>query len=466
MADIDDDVLVSLDALTIAAIVQGRLDDSNEIASGSKGKQREGTLTDAQVALQLHNGDLNACATLLQDRMMAQSMCLAMIQDGAVIDEAQRQEDQAVRDHAMAVSMSGGTARRTIQPARNSSSALVKVPNTWEDPETLAKAAVIYNVGRPTQNASNTTASNGDEDEDITVAESSTWAALRAAFGEPPLCECAGCGDFTESLDLARVPCDHEYCRTCLEDIFVLSLKEKDSFPPRCCEEIQLSDVRKHLPSDLATDFEARYEELSTKIRTYCHEKACSAFIPPGDINEETGTCPQCKRTTCTVCKEAYHLGDCPKDESLQLLLQAADVAQWQRCYQCGRMVDLFIGCNHITCHCKAQFCYVCGEPWKTCECPQWDEDRLTIRAAEIATRHPNRRLYQPGQAPRRADDPATIAAIAAHLRDHHLCIHEHWQRLEGPHTCEQCGDDLRNFIFECRQCLITRCYRCVEDLL
>lgn len=117
-------------------------------------------------------------------------------------------------------------------------------------------------------------------------------------------------------------------------------------------------------------------------------------------------------------------------------------------------------------CHCKAQFCYVCGEPWKTCECPQWDEDRLTIRAAEIATRHPNRRLYQPGQAPRRADDPATIAAIAAHLRDHHLCIHEHWQRLEGPHTCEQCGDDLRNFIFECRQCLITRCYRCVEDLL
>ncbi|EGP92513.1 uncharacterized protein MYCGRDRAFT_32094 [Zymoseptoria tritici IPO323] len=457
MADIDDDVLVSLDALTIAAIVQGRLDDSNEIASGSKGKQREGTLTDAQLALQLHEEDLNACNTLLQDRMMAQSMCLAVLQDGALIDEALREEDQAARDHALAATMNGGrTVRLAIEAAPSTSS--------WNDPELLAKAAAIYNVERPAQKAIAATAFK--DDDDTTVAESSTWAASRAAFDEPAPSECAGCGDEKEFFELARVPCNHDYCRLCLEYLFELSMKEETAFPPRCCvtQEIPLSAVRIFLSHDLAQEFDARYEELSTKVRTYCHEQSCSAFIPPADINEETGTCPQCKRTTCTICKDAYHLGDCPKDESLQLLLQAADTAQWQRCFQCGRMVDLTIGCNHMTCHCGGQFCYVCGAPWKTCECPQWEEERLIVRANEIAARHPNRRLYQPGQAAQPANAPAAIAAIAEHLLANHECDHDHWRELLGPHTCEQCSADMPNFIFECRQCHITRCLRCRDD--
>lgn len=30
---------------------------------------------------------------------------------------------------------------------------------------------------------------------------------------------------------------------------------------------------------------------------------------------------------------------------------------------------------------------YVCGQRWKTCECAQWDEDRLTVRANQVLAR-------------------------------------------------------------------------------
>ncbi|KAK8008489.1 hypothetical protein PG991_011040 [Apiospora marii] len=36
----------------------------------------------------------------------------------------------------------------------------------------------------------------------------------------------------------------------------------------------------------------------------------------------------------------------------------------WRRCYKCRNLVELNQGCTHITCRCKAQFCYICGAVW------------------------------------------------------------------------------------------------------
>ena len=56
-------------------------------------------------------------------------------------------------------------------------------------------------------------------------------------------------------------------------------------------------------------------------------------------------------------------------------------------------MVELSLGCRHITCQCKAEFCYVCGAPWQTCSCTELDQarrqqeilDRRNINDAEAA---------------------------------------------------------------------------------
>lgn len=40
---------------------------------------------------------------------------------------------------------------------------------------------------------------------------------------------------------------------------------------------------------------------------------------------------------------------ECPEDMEMEDLLNAAAEKKWQRCYSCRRMVELTIGCNHIS---------------------------------------------------------------------------------------------------------------------
>ena len=143
------------------------------------------------------------------------------------------------------------------------------------------------------------------------------------------------CGDAKEFFEVARVPCKngHEYCRDCLAQLFQLSITDESLFPPRCSSEpILLQRVRFFLPSDLAIEFEAKEPELSTRNRTYCHDRTCATCIPAHAIENDIASCPQCYRTTCTMCKHTSHSGDCPQDTALQQLLETANAAQWQRC--------------------------------------------------------------------------------------------------------------------------------------
>jgi hypothetical protein len=42
---------------------------------------------------------------------------------------------------------------------------------------------------------------------------------------------------------------------------------------------------------------------------------------------------------------------------------------KWMRCFDCGHVIEKKAGCNHITCFCGSQFCYLCGSTWGTCKC-------------------------------------------------------------------------------------------------
>lgn len=47
------------------------------------------------------------------------------------------------------------------------------------------------------------------------------------------------------------------------------------------------------------------------------------------------------------------------------------------------------------------------------------------------------------------------------HLRQNHECAHERWRNRGGPRDCEECGDEMPIFIYECQQCHIMACRRC-----
>uniref|UniRef100_A0A093VNJ9 Copia protein n=1 Tax=Talaromyces marneffei PM1 TaxID=1077442 RepID=A0A093VNJ9_TALMA len=80
------------------------------------------------------------------------------------------------------------------------------------------------------------------------------------------------------------------------------------------------------------------------------------------------------------------------------------------------RDVELGIGCYHMTCKCRAEFCYRCGVAWKNCSCERWNEERLVARAEEVVDRD----ALQP-LAPR--DREIRVAQMQEDLRENHELI-------------------------------------------
>jgi hypothetical protein len=80
-------------------------------------------------------------------------------------------------------------------------------------------------------------------------------------------------------------------------------------------------------------------------------------------------TCPHCKTKTCTTCSVEFHSGyTCAQyQEGLKTQKTSAAVSEgWLKqnaklCGSCGKWIQKTEGCDHMTCTCGAEWCYVCG---------------------------------------------------------------------------------------------------------
>ncbi|VUC33395.1 unnamed protein product [Clonostachys rosea] len=272
---------------------------------------------------------------------------------------------------------------------------------------------------------------------------------------------CAACMEAVPHNDLTSSPCEHHYCKGCMINLFESSIKEEALFPPRCCSKpVSFEANKKFLSEDLCFKFEMKAIENSTHDRTYCHGKACSTFIPPFLIDRDRATCPKCEAWNCTRCKGFYHSGHCPDDAETKEILNMAGTNQWQRCYSCHRVVELSTGCYHITCLCNAEFCYVCGSKWKTCECDQFDRHRLRGRVEDTVGRTVRGHVRHPHD----AEMQAQVDQEMTHMIGFHVCGHPSWNVQEGYHLCELCGFALRDYVMGCDQCRVRACDRCREN--
>ncbi|KAI1468567.1 uncharacterized protein F4812DRAFT_427308 [Daldinia caldariorum] len=499
--------------------------------SSRKGKQAEGTETDAQMAFNLLLEELQAAETCLSDERMTRSMLRAIQTDGPVLSQAYDEENVARADRNLSIALSNGQDVDVAEQGTPES------PNS--DEEFLEKLSVLYNTGFDHPRGS---IFDYDDDDTATISqpESSSWAASRQPSRPPKTCD--ACGDEKHFAELARAPCHHEYCRECLTRLFRDASNDESLFPPRCCRQnIPLAKNQVFIDSDVVRTFRQKAIEFSTPRRTYCHNRRCARFIPGTNYLNDVATCSHCGYRTCMICKGATHNGDCPEDEQLNQVIELATEHRWQRCQRCWAMVELNTGCNHMTCRCGFQFCYVCGDRWKTCECVHWDEHRLYTRAVVIDARdegderpaevipfrpHQNGQqavqqpvqqpianqqqapahfLQQGGRLPAGAyrvvfesDDEsedeveeeaevavqpvaeqapweppafefpeldivrrARVQQLMEDLRHNHECQHDRWFSKRGPRGCEECGDVMPIFIYECRQCHIMACRRC-----
>ncbi|EFJ21592.1 hypothetical protein SELMODRAFT_417443 [Selaginella moellendorffii] len=102
--------------------------------------------------------------------------------------------------------------------------------------------------------------------------------------------------------------------------------------------------------------------------------------------------CLACGNGFCLKCKVPWHFGmSCREFEKVPAVLRDFDGVKlyklasrnkWKQCGQCGSMIELTRGCNHVVCRCKYEFCYLCNRKWTSdhaaaSKCPFWDEKKL-----------------------------------------------------------------------------------------
>lgn len=155
---------------------------------------------------------------------------------------------------------------------------------------------------------------------------------------------------------------------------------DESKMPPRCCTQpIPANIVKGILTRENQLVFMKAVVQFSTpwEARIFCPNASCGEFIPPRHKVDPkhpfTVTCRRCRTRVCVMCKrDAHPVGkDCPEDYELEQVLKMGEKSGWRRCYKCRNLVELTQGCTHMTCRCKAQFCYICGGVWDpTVGCP------------------------------------------------------------------------------------------------
>jgi hypothetical protein len=227
--------------------------------------------------------------------------------------------------------------------------------------------------------------------------------------------ECSACGQ-NEGPDGVKLPCEHRVCIDCLTQMKDLAIAQRSYRVMHCptgigeaasCEVIKPSWLAQHV--ELSGSDLLHLNDLSTG--------RSSGFERAADADDTSGP------------------------EMLQLL-EMAQAEQWSRC-ACGCVIARTTGCNHITCECGEQFCYVCkcanaidskwvGRHYECVAPPMLPAPVLAVRQLPTAAAVPRHREGDPcpicsrihtrnrTRRRRRGDGNNYIVNMNAHIRDAH----------------------------------------------
>ncbi|KAI1752582.1 hypothetical protein F4782DRAFT_500855 [Xylaria castorea] len=180
---------------------------------------------------------------------------------------------------------------------------------------------------------------------------------------------CVICDEEYPITDLCSLLCNHWHCKSCLMRNARVALKSNPFIPAKCCGVIPTELLRQSgtLTANEVEQYKVKMEELTNpRSKLYCW--GCAAYIPNDRRTKRIGDCSICGKRTCKTCRAKSHFGACDKtkiqadgeaEDDIYLL---AESKGWKRCPNCLNLIQKNGGCNHMTCNCGENFCYLCGE--------------------------------------------------------------------------------------------------------
>jgi hypothetical protein len=207
-----------------------------------------------------------------------------------------------------------------------------------------------------------------------------------ADFGTCPLCW----EEMTSLNSSAPLPCEHRLCNGCLEEYLRVQIGDGNVLQVTCpfqnCQvQFEEDDIA---ASVSAGDFQ-RYQQMLflAQIRQdptarWCPHPGCETVL---HLDPQLGPtqaleCRVCGTSSCASCGKAPHPRlTCEKAEKRQERQEQRMLGKrrtkekkesikemkrsgFTKCPGCRAIVEKSSGCNHMTCRCGREFCYICGE--------------------------------------------------------------------------------------------------------
>ena len=223
-------------------------------------------------------------------------------------------------------------------------------------------------------------------------ADEATAHSLREQDLENRLYTCEVCQEEHRLEDTYTLDsCYHRFCRECLSGYIAVKVKDGDcAVPCPSCKRTLMREEIRHVCEP--ADFQ-RYEDFLLKqtleampdVR-WCPRPGCGTAMV-GESENPLMRCPneRCGFSTCFNCREEWH-ADATCDEFQQWKRENSQADErfqrWSNdhakpCPKCTMPIEKNGGCNHVTCRCKHEFCWLCLEPykrghWRNSDCSQY----------------------------------------------------------------------------------------------
>ena len=332
---------------------------------------QESDVGDQWTAWKTLQDELERALSLLQDQVFAMDLLRQDQDNRAVFSEFLREERQAEADHDLACRLSGIADEHLTRSLSSKRDDITQPLRTNDDDQDLnpmqnvdlpTETWAVINAYEPTEHDTKLAAASehdlyGKAGPSKIKAKGKGRAKNSSNDDEHTThILCSACMEQYPRFDALELCCKrptedstHAYCRTCLSDLVRTSLADTTLFPPRCCgKSLPISRCKQLCSPLLMAQYEDKKMELATPNPLYCSNRHCAEFIKPDDVTADTAVCQACQKETCALCQNPRHNGVCPRDPSIQRLIEVANEEAWQRCPNCRTLVELTTGCYHM----------------------------------------------------------------------------------------------------------------------